>query len=153
MGLDFCLSTKFHICFQNCHIWAWNLAIGQRSRSCTYSLFLSQEAKLIMGRGFRDMGRFSKLPYLGMKPGHWPKFQKLHKYTLFLPLPNPVGVKLSLFTRYGHRRFPRYGPIFNCHISAWNLGNVQSSRNCTYCNIWAWNLGIGQSSRNCTYYT
>ncbi len=26
--------------FQNCHIWAWNLAIGKTSRSCTYTLFL-----------------------------------------------------------------------------------------------------------------
>ena len=25
--------------FQNCHIWAWNLAIGQSSRSCTYATF------------------------------------------------------------------------------------------------------------------
>ncbi len=26
--------------FQNCHLWAWNLVIGQSSRSCTYTLFL-----------------------------------------------------------------------------------------------------------------
>ncbi len=25
-----------------------------------------------------DKGRFSKLPHLGMKLGHWPKFQNLH---------------------------------------------------------------------------
>ncbi len=27
-----------------------------------------------MGNGFGDKGWFSKLPYLGMKRGHWPKF-------------------------------------------------------------------------------
>ncbi len=31
-----------------------------------------------IGSGFRDTGQFSKLPYLGMKLGKWPKFQKLH---------------------------------------------------------------------------
>ncbi len=37
------------------------------------------------GSGFRDMGQFSKLPYLGMKLGHWPKCQKLLIYPLFTP--------------------------------------------------------------------
>ncbi len=37
------------------------------------------------GSGFRDMGQFSKLPYLGMKYGKWPKFQKLHIYCLSTP--------------------------------------------------------------------
>ncbi len=32
--------------FQNCHIWAWSLAIGQSFRSCTYSLFLPQGVKI-----------------------------------------------------------------------------------------------------------
>ncbi len=32
--------------FQNCYIWAWNLAFGQSSRSCTYTVPLSQGAKL-----------------------------------------------------------------------------------------------------------
>ena len=27
--------------FQNCHIWAWNLAIGQSDRSCTYTPYAS----------------------------------------------------------------------------------------------------------------
>ncbi len=36
-----------------------------------------------MGSGSRDTGRFSKLPYLGMKlNGHWPQFQKLHIYSI-----------------------------------------------------------------------
>ncbi len=32
-----------------------------------------------------DMGHFSKLPYLGMKLGKWPKFQKLHIYSVSTP--------------------------------------------------------------------
>ncbi len=72
--------------FQNCHIWVWNLTIGQSARSCTYTLFLPQgvEIELVLpgsstGSGFRETGRFSKLPYLGMKLGKWPKFQKLQE--------------------------------------------------------------------------
>ncbi len=47
--------------FQNCHIWAWNLASGQSSRSCTYALFLPQGFEIELyfgstGSGFRDMG-------------------------------------------------------------------------------------------------
>ena len=38
--------------------------------------------------GFRDTGRFSKLPFLGMKLGPWPKCQKLHVYPL-----SPRGAK------------------------------------------------------------
>ena len=32
--------------FQNCHIWAWNLAIGQSARGCTYTLFLPQGGEI-----------------------------------------------------------------------------------------------------------
>ncbi len=37
------------------------------------------------GNGFQDMGRFSKLAYLGMKFAHVPNFQKLHMYSLSTP--------------------------------------------------------------------
>ncbi len=102
-----------------------NLAMGQSSKSCTYTLFLTQglNIELIlalravseiradfqnghefqklhkyslstprgwnsayicsMGSGFRDMGQFLKLPYLGKKLGKWPKFQKLHIYHVY----------------------------------------------------------------------
>ena len=50
------------------------------------------------------MGRFSKLPYLGMKVGHWPKLEKLHMF-----LPQGVEIELVVALR---QRFPRYGPIF-----------------------------------------
>ena len=32
----------YRLCLKNCHIWAWNLAIGQSSRSCKYTPFLPQ---------------------------------------------------------------------------------------------------------------
>ena len=35
-----------------------------------------------MDSGFRDTDRFSKLPYLGIKLGHWPMCQMLHIWSL-----------------------------------------------------------------------
>ncbi len=43
----------------------------------TISFYPGVEIELIFA-SFRDTDRFSKLPYLGMKLGHWPKFKKLH---------------------------------------------------------------------------
>ncbi len=90
--------------FQNCYIWAWNLASSKSSRSHTYTctIFLPQwvEIELIFystDSGFRDIGRFSKLPYLGMKLGHQPKFQKLHIY----PLSTPRGQNWAYFSSTG----------------------------------------------------
>ncbi len=60
------------------------------------------------------MGRFSKLPYLGMKLGHWPKFPFY-----------PRGSKLCLFSLY-RQWFPRYGVIFKIAIlvhETWPLTN------------------------------
>ncbi len=117
--------------FQNCHIWAWNLAIAQSARSYTYTLSLSKRESWayfrFTGNSFWDTGRFSKLPYLGMKLGHWPKCQKLHIYCL----PTPVGrSKLSLYSLY-RQQFLRYD-FQNCHIWAWNVAIGQSARNRTY---------------------
>ncbi len=59
--------------FQNCHIQAWNLWPKLRKLHIYYisapggwiwAYFCSE------GSGFRDTGRFSKLPYLGMKLGN-----------------------------------------------------------------------------------
>ena len=71
--------------------------------------FLGQNAKIINDStrsGFRDMGRFSKLPYLGMKLDQWQKFEKLHIHYFYA-----MESKLSLFSIYG-QRFPRHTPIF-----------------------------------------
>ncbi len=70
IDLNFALrvpASKIRANFQNFHIWAWNLAIGQCSRSCTYTLALFQGVKNwvyfhSMGSGFWDMGQFSKFP-------------------------------------------------------------------------------------------
>ena len=62
------------------------------------------------GSSFQNMSGFLKLPYLGMKHGHRPKFQKLR-----IPSFYPSGSKLSLFSLYG-QLFPRYGPIFKISI-------------------------------------
>ena len=75
--------------FQNCHIWAWILAISHSSRSCTYTLYLPQRVKIwayfcSTGSSFWDKGRFSKLPYLGMKIVIC-QFSRSCTYTLFLP--------------------------------------------------------------------
>ncbi len=132
--------SKIRTNFQNCHdlyIWAWNLASNKRSRNCIYSLSTPRGWNwgyfCSTGSSFRNMGWFSKLPYLGMKLGHWPKFQKLHIYSYstqgsrnwayfcssgetwpltkdpevaHIPF-HPKGLKLRLFSLYG-QRFLRY---------------------------------------------
>ncbi len=47
--------------------------------------FYPKGSKLSLFLLFRDTGQFSKLPYLGMKLGKWPKFLKLHIYPLSTP--------------------------------------------------------------------
>ncbi len=32
--------------FQNCHIWVWNLVVGQNHRSWRYTVFVSQRVKV-----------------------------------------------------------------------------------------------------------
>ncbi len=49
------------------------------------------------GSGFRDTGRFSKLPYLGMKLDHWQKVPEVARTRSFYP----KGSKSSLFSLYG----------------------------------------------------
>ena len=82
--------TKIQDDFQNCHIWALNLPIGQNSRSCIYIILQTQGVEICayfhsMHSGFRNMRRFSKLPNLGMKLGHWQKLKKLQLYSLSTP--------------------------------------------------------------------
>ena len=40
--------------FQSCHIWAWNLVIGQSSRSCIYTLFLPQWVEIELTQRYRS---------------------------------------------------------------------------------------------------
>ena len=92
---------------QNCHIWAWNLAISKTSRNCTFSLFLFHVVQIKLnfhstGSSFRDTGQFSKLLYLGIKLGNQAKFQKLHTY----PLSTLEGQNWAYFRSTGSG-FPR----------------------------------------------
>ena len=88
---NFAIGQSFRSDFQNNHIWASNLAIRQSSRSCLHIYPLSTPGGWngayfrSTGSGFRDMGWFLKLSYLGMKLGQWPKCQKLHIYSLSTP--------------------------------------------------------------------
>ncbi len=87
--------------FQNCHIRAWNLAIGQSSKSCIIYPLSTLKGRnwayfRSMDSGFRDMGQFSKLPFLGMKLGHWPKFQKFYMIIPELP-PSPKFHSVLLY--------------------------------------------------------
>ncbi len=78
------------------------------------------------GSGFRDTRRFSKLPYLGMKLGHWKKFLKLHTHSLSATR----GGNWAYFLFYW-QLFPRYGRDFlNCHIWTWNLEFEEKSQSC-----------------------
>ena len=66
-----------------------------------------------------DTGRFSNLPYLGMKLCHWQNVSKVLSFY-------PSGSKLSSFLIYG-QRFPRCGPIFEISIfehETWPLAKV-----------------------------
>ncbi len=45
-GPKLSLFSLYRPIFKNCHIWAWNLAIGQTSRSCMYTDFLPQGVKI-----------------------------------------------------------------------------------------------------------
>ncbi len=126
--------------FQTRHIWAWNTEFEKSSRSCTLTLFLAQgvEIELIFSLRipetaavyFSDTGQFSKFTYmyLGMKPGIWKKFQKLHMD----PYTTPKGSKLSLFSLYG-QPFPSYGAFFKIAMIVGHDVIEKSSR--TY--IWA----------------
>ena len=73
------------------HIWAWNMAFGKSSRSCTYILFSAPRDRNLayFGRtssGFRDIGLYWKFPYM-----HWAwnlatgKRSRSCTYTLFPP--------------------------------------------------------------------
>ncbi len=160
--------------FQNCHIWPWNVAIGQNSRSGTYTLFLTQglEIELILtlrAAVFRDTRRFSKFSHLGMN-------SRSSTNTLFLS----QGVEIELIFALRAVVSETQANFLTCHIWAWNLASGQSSRSCTrtlilpqgveielifalraavseirvnfqICHICAWNLASGQSSRSCTY--
>ncbi len=68
------------------------------------------------GSGFRDTGHFSKLPHLGMKYGHWPKFKKLHICSL-----STHQFKIELIFALRAALSKILADFYNCHTWAWNL--------------------------------
>ena len=161
--------------FQNCHIWAWNLAIGQRSSSWTYknySLFIPGGQNWVFCSGLR-YGSIFKIVIFGHKTVSLTKDPEVaHIHSCY-----PRGSKSSLFSLYG-QRFPKYGPIFKIAIfghETWALAKVSEVVYVLFlphrvkiifapgaavseiladfqnCHIWAWNLASGQSSTRCIY--
>ena len=105
----------------------WNLAIDQSSRSCTYTILSTPGGRNwayfgFTGSGFWDTGRFSKFPYLGMKPDHWPKCRKLHIY----PLSTPRGRNWAYFrsTGSGFRDMSRFFKIAIFGHETWPSAKV-----------------------------
>ncbi len=118
--------------FQTCHSWAWNLAIGQREAVAQILYFYHTWSKLslflLYGQRFpRWCDRFSKLPYLSMKLGHWSKCQKWHTYSLLFQ-----GIKIELIFALRTAISEILADFQNCHILAWNLAIRESSKSCTY---------------------
>ncbi len=110
--------------FQYCHIWPWNLAVGQNFRSGTYTLFLTQGPKLSScSLWFPRYWPIFKISYLGRN-------SRCCTYTLFLP----QGVEIELIFA-----LPAAVSKIRAHFQ--------------YCHIWARNLASGQSSKSCTYIT
>ncbi len=170
MGSSFRTSSFIWTYFQNCLVWAWNLALGQSARNCKYTLFYPIEAKWSLFPLYRQQfPRYRpifKIAIFGHKIWSLAKVPKAAHILFFYPR----GSKLSLFLLYG-QRLPTYRPIFKIgHIWVWNLVIVQ---NYTYtgtlflsqrvkfeliftlwaavsniwtnfqtCLIWAWNLTI-----------
>ncbi len=163
-------------------LWAWNFAICQSSRSCTYNLlptpgFRKWAYFCFMTSGFWNMGRFSKLryvgmklwvffalqtavseilanfqnlPYLDMKLGHCPKFQKFHVYTLSTRKHFPRYRSISKFQKLHRYSLATQGVKSEFIFALWTaISEIQADFQTSH--IWAWNLAIGQSSRSCTY--
>ncbi len=120
--------------FQNCHIWAWNLASDQSSRSCTYTLFLPQGSKLsiflLYRQPFPRYRPIFKIAIFGHETWQVAKVQKV----VHIPSFYPKGSKLSLFLTLRAAVSEIQDNFQNCHI-------------------WAWNLAIGHSPRRCTIYS
>ncbi len=155
--------------FRNCHIWAWNLAIGKIFRSCIYPLFFPHMgSKLTLfslyGQRFLRYGPIFKIPIFGHHT--WP-LRTDPKVAILSFCPKLVEIELILSLQAA---VSEIRDIFqNCHIWAWrsctyNLFKPEWGRNWAYfrstcsnfryfqnCHIWAWNLAIGQNARSCTY--
>ncbi len=162
---------------QNCHIWAWNLPIGQSSRSWRSTPFLSQGVEIELIFASRAaVPRYGSIFTLAIFGHETCPLVKVPEVAYILPF-YPRESKLSLFLLYGHSvrdtgRFSKL-PYLSMTLCHWPK---TSPRSCTFwlfveieliftlraavseiwavfqnCHIWAWNLAIDRSSRICTY--
>ena len=110
--------------FQNCHIRAWNLAIGQGSRSCTYTLFLPQEGEIelifTLRTALSEIGAYFQNCHIWAWNLAVSQSSRSCTYTLFLP----QGVKIELILALCITVSEIYADFYNCHIWAWNLALV-----------------------------
>ena len=76
--------------FSNCHIWPWNLDIGQNSRSCTDTPFLPIGSKLslfsLYGQRFLTSRPIFKIAIFGHKTWQSAKVPEVAQTLLFYPL-------------------------------------------------------------------
>ena len=95
--------------FQSCHIWARNLAIGQSSRSCTYTLVLAQVSKFgLFSLHEQRCSRYGptcifKIAIFGHE--NWPLAKVPEVAHILLKLPSSAKFHSVLF--YGGWPFPR----------------------------------------------
>ena len=152
--------------FQNCHIWVWNVVIGQSSRTCTYTLFLSQEVEIELIFSLR--AAVSEIPANSQNFPNWAwKWaidQSSRSHTLYdiYSLSTPWGVEMELIFVLWAAVSEIWADCQNWHIWVWNpmgsrlsLFSLQGEQFPRYGNIFkiailVWNLVIGQSSRSCT---
>ncbi len=80
--------------------------------------------------GFWDTGRFSKLPYMGMKLANGQRSRSCSYMSSFYLR----GSNLSLYLFY-RQRFPRYGPIFKIALfghETWQVAKVPEVAHITF---------------------
>ena len=113
--------------FQNCHVWPWNLAIGQNSKSGTYTLFVTQglEIKLILALRAAVSEILADFQNFHI----WAWIPEVAPMLCFYP--QGVEIELNIFALRA-AVFEIRANFQNCHIWAWNLASGQSSRSCTY---------------------
>ncbi len=117
--------SKIRADFQNYHIWAWNLAIGQSARSCTYSLSTPEGSKLslfsLYGQHFLRYGMIIKIAIFGHETQ---ALSKVPGYMRFLPQRVEIELIFALWAVVSEL----LADFQNCHIWAWILVSGPSAR-------------------------
>ncbi len=116
--------------FQNCHIWAWNLATGQSARGCTYTLFLPHGVEIQLSFALRAAVSEIQTDFQNCHIWAWNlaigQSSRSCTYTCTIFLPKRVKIELVLALRAAVSEIRT--DFQNCHISAWNFAIGQSSR-------------------------